>query len=61
MGRLVSALPVTKETKTMSEYNIEVTRTIEVSIDDDEYTLDQDQAEALLDLLADALGKTVSS
>jgi len=45
----------------MSEYNIEVTRTIEVSIDDDEYTLDQDQAEALLDLLADALGKTVSS
>jgi hypothetical protein len=45
----------------MSDYSIEVTRTIAVSIDYEEYTLDQDQAEALLDLLADALGKKVST
>lgn len=45
----------------MSEYNIDVSRAITIMIDYDEFTLDQDQAEALLDLLADALGKKVSA
>jgi len=45
----------------MSDYSIDLTKSITLVIDYEEYNLDQDQAEALLDLLADALGKTVSA
>jgi len=45
----------------MSDVNIEVTKSVLVVLDFEEYNLDQDQAEALLDLLAHALGKTVSA
>lgn len=45
----------------MSDVNIEVTKSVLVVLDFEEYNLDEDQAEALLDLLAYALGKTVSA
>ncbi len=47
----------------MSDYdiNVETKTTIAVFIDYDSFDLDTDQAEALLDLLADALGKTVTA
>ena len=45
----------------MSEFAIDVTKNICITMDYEEYNLDQDQAEALLDLLADALGKKVTA
>jgi hypothetical protein len=45
----------------MSDVNIEVSKSILVELDYEQYNLDEDQAEALLELLADALGKKVSA
>lgn len=42
----------------MSDVNIEVGKTISLSLDYDEYNLDEDQALLLWELLGEQLGKT---